>query len=99
MSLNNKDFIWLINWYYKQCNGDWEHGNGIDIKSLDNPGWFIKVSLTDTELSQKKFQIIDITRSENDWIYCSIKNEMFEGFGGPFNLPEILKIFRNWVEN
>ena len=42
---------------------------------------------------------IDINRSENDWIYCSVKNGLFEGFGGPFNLSELVNAFRAWADN
>ena len=92
-------FEWLQNWYASQCDGDWEHGNGIQIGTIDNPGWYLRISLEETELQDKKFQKISIDRSENGWIRCFIENKIFEGVGGPFNLPEILQIFRNWVEN
>ena len=29
----------LENWYAGQCNGVWEHGCGVRIDTLDNPGW------------------------------------------------------------
>ncbi len=94
----NDDLNWLLQWYNGQCDGDWEHGNGIKIGTIDNPGWYLKVSIYETELEKKDFQITDINRTENDWVYCSIKDTLFQGFGGPFNLPEILSIFRNWAE-
>jgi hypothetical protein len=28
-----------MEWYTKQCNGDWEHSYGIRIDTIDNPGW------------------------------------------------------------
>ena len=28
---------WLQAWYATQCDGDWEHANGVSIESLDNP--------------------------------------------------------------
>lgn len=28
---------WLQRWLLAQCDGDWEHGDGITIQSLDNP--------------------------------------------------------------
>jgi hypothetical protein len=28
-------------WYLEQCNGDWEHSYGIEITTMDNPGWYI----------------------------------------------------------
>ena len=97
--MKDNDLTWLLEWYFKQCDGDWEHGNGIKIATLDNPGWFLKVNTFETDLQDKDFKIVDINREENDWLYCSIKEHIFQGFGGPFNLPEIIKIFRAWVEN
>jgi len=43
----------LQNWYAKQCNGDWEHMQGVKIETSDNPGWFIKVDLEFTPLHNK----------------------------------------------
>lgn len=97
--MTDNNLAWLLQWYWNQCDSDWEHGNGIKIETIDNPGWFLKVSITETELQNKQFQVVDIDRSENDWVYCSIKDNLFQGFGGPFNLPEVLQIFRKWVEN
>lgn len=97
--MNNNNLHWLLEWYFRKCDGDWEHGNGIKIGTIDNPGWYLKINLGETELKDKKFQVIDINRSDNDWIYCSINEYVFEGFGGPFNLPEIIQIFRDWVES
>lgn len=37
----------LQDWYLSQCDGDWEHQLGIDIGTIDNPGWTVKVSLSD----------------------------------------------------
>jgi hypothetical protein len=92
------NLVWLLQWYYNQCDGDWEHGNGIRITTIDNPGWFIKISLEETGLQNKSFQKIRIDRSENDWLRCFVDKEVFEGAGGPFNLPEILQIFRDWAD-
>ena len=43
------NFLWLQQWYYGHCNGDWEHGSGIHIDTLDNPGWSITINLEDTD--------------------------------------------------
>lgn len=95
----NDNFIWLLKWYDNQCDGDWEHGNGIKIGTIDNPGWYLKISISETSLQGKQFKTIDINRNENDWLYCSVEQDIFQGFGGSFNLPEILQIFRDWTEN
>jgi len=93
------DIEWIQNWYNSQCDGDWEHDNGIQIGTIDNPGWYIKICIEDTELDNFSFNKILIERSESDWIRCFIKEKIFEGVGGPLNLPEILLIFRKWAES
>ena len=93
------DLDWLLNWYKNQCDGDWEHGNGIKINTLDNPGWYLWVSINETTLQNMPFKKIKIKRSEEDWIFCNIEEGMFKGYGGIFNLPELLSIFRKWAED
>ena len=43
--MNDNNLIWLLSWYHSQCDGDWEHGNGVKIGTIDNPGWFFKVKV------------------------------------------------------
>lgn len=35
----------LEDWYQSNCDGDWEHGFGVTIESLDNPGWSLTADL------------------------------------------------------
>lgn len=90
----------LQQWYHHHCNGDWEHQSGIKIDTLDNPGWSITINLEDTEFENQVFESISIDRSEEDWIVCRLneKAKIFEGFGGPFNLIELLSIVLNWAD-
>jgi len=93
---NSDDLNWLIQWYNNQCDGEWEHGNGISIVSLDNPGWHIIIDLQDTELNYKPFEKIVIENSETDWYRCFVRENKFEGACSPMNLLILLKIFHNW---
>ena len=93
------NLTWLFNWFYNQCNGDWEHGKGVHIGTLSNPGWFIKIDLEETDLQNRLFEKIFVERSENNWFFCVKRDNIFEGDCGPFNFPEILKTFREWAEN
>ncbi len=92
------DFAWLQQWYQIHCDGDWEHGSGIHLGTIDNPGWSLTINLEDTELENKRFLQVDINRSDKDWVFCQIKNVKFEGRCGVCNLSEVLSIFREWVE-
>ncbi len=38
-------------------------------------------------------------KSENDWIFCFIREGAFQGACGPLNLIEVLEIFHDWVES
>jgi len=42
-------------WFLAHCNDDWEHNNGVTITTLDNPGWWIEIDLTHTELETRSF--------------------------------------------
>lgn len=97
--MEKNPLIWLQNWYGSQCDGDWEHTYGIEIKTLDNPGWMIFIDLVETELEDYEFSQVIIKRSEENWINCLLKNGKFQGAGGSLNLLEILNIFQEWVKS
>jgi hypothetical protein len=63
----------LQDWYSSQCNDDWEQTYGISITTLDNPGWSLKVALTDTDLSDRVFEeVIFEGKDKNDWYQCKV---------------------------
>lgn len=89
---------WLQRWFASHCDGDWEHSEGIQIGTLDNPGWEFTVDLRDTELTNRPFTNVKIERSEVDWVQACVRDGKFEAFGGPSNLTELIGIFRSWTE-
>jgi Immunity protein 53 len=96
----NDDLIkWLQNWYTENCNGDWEHYNGISINNLDNPGWSITIDLEDTKMENINFTSVDIEKDDNDWFACKVEKRKFRGACGPLNLLEVIDIFKSWVES
>ena len=44
MSSNN-GLAKLVHWYDKNCDGDWEHQNGFELMTLDNPGFLFRFML------------------------------------------------------
>lgn len=88
---------WLQQWYFDNCDSDWQHDYGISITTIDNPGWHVCINLKETTVEKKIFQTNIIERSDDDWIDCNVNNSEFNGYGGPFNLEEILIIFFNWI--
>ena len=97
--MNNEHLNWLMHWYCNQCNGEWELLHGVEIGTLDNPGWFLKISLLKTKFSKIKFEEVSIEKTEDNWFHSRMRDGFFEGYGGPLNLSDIIGVFRDWVEN
>ena len=90
-------FTQIQDWYAAHCDGTWEHAYGVKIESLDNPGWWVKIDLTGTELEHADFSPRGEERSESDWINCKIKDKVFEGAGDASKLETILGVFLDWA--
>ena len=90
---------WLMKWYQSNCDGYWEHLYGINIETLDNPGWSVDINLNDTTFENKIFNSIKYHKSDNDWIICRVENSIFKGGGDSSKLEEIFKIFKSWIES
>jgi hypothetical protein len=93
-------------WYAAQCNGDWEHQRGIQIESLDNPGWWIKIDLAGTALAGKPFKPVRYGLSDDKmthnaiWYCCEVKEgRMFDAAGDPTQLEPLLNRFLDWAES
>ncbi|VWD62289.1 hypothetical protein BLA39750_07530 [Burkholderia lata] len=83
----------LQRWYESRCDGVWEHAHGIEIATLDNPGWKVK-------LDGGSFgKVIDlaIERDESDWISVRATGAEFAGYGGGGNLLELLTLAVEWI--
>lgn len=92
------NLTWMQKWFYANCNGDWEHNTNIKIVNLDNPGWSVFINLNGTSLENREFLKVKNYRTDDDWIYCVIEDNIFKGACGPFNLNEVLHTFRVWAE-
>lgn len=88
----------LQDWYSSQCDGDWEHGFGIRICTLDNPGWSLSINLEDTDLEDVLFtELKENYDDELAWLICSEHEKTFGGSGGPRQLERMIQIFLDWV--
>ena len=93
----------LQNWYLSQCNEDWELSYQIKIETLDNPGWIVRIDLTDTGLNGRPFEptyygVHDKAEESGDeWLDCKVEMNQFIGAGGPLKLDEILGVFLAWA--
>ncbi len=89
----------LQQWYLSNCNGDWEHSCGVEIGTLDNPGWQVKISLAGTALESKSFVEVDHRHAQDPylWYRCWREENVWHAAGGPEQLVPILEIFLDWV--
>ena len=90
----------LTDWYSQQCDGEWEHGFGFKITTLDNPGvavdiWIRETSLESVPFEEKK----DDYESSDRWMICRRSVDRFEGRGAPGRLEDIIEEFLRWAGN
>ncbi|WP_251007502.1 immunity 53 family protein [Sphingobium sp. BHU LFT2] len=98
---------WLSQWYLAQCDGDWEHSYGVKIDTLDNPGWTIKINLTDTPMQDIAFERVQHGKIGDDfeewqrsgsWWVARVEGHSFDVSCGPLDLSSAIGVFRRWVE-
>ncbi|QNR98348.1 immunity 53 family protein [Stenotrophomonas sp. 169] len=87
----------LQKWYARHCDEDWEHSYGINIDTLDNPGWILTVDLADTEFSELLLPRNRLDRSEADWVQSEISGRRYIACGGVLNLEEMVLQFLIFV--
>jgi len=88
----------LQSWYAAQCDDTWEHGRGIEITTLDNPGWRLVVHLEETLLENKNFPRLERHETEGAWIECFVEENKFIGTAGHHQLEELMGIFLAWAK-
>ncbi len=82
----------LQKWYLANCDGEWEHSYGISIGTLDNPGWTVKIDLTDTCLQDLAYEK-QVANGDFDWLIVKVNEKAFEASGDPNKLTVVLSIF------
>lgn len=93
----------LQQWYASQCDGDWEHRYGIQIETLDNPGWLVMVHLHGTQLLNRPFTPLEEgTGNEGHpelprWISCFVRDGIWHGAGDESQLERMLVVFVDWA--
>jgi len=70
----------IQNWYKSHCNGEWEHRSGVNIRSCDNPGWWVTIDLKDTELENRKFETFSKNVSQKKVDFALGKIEEYLGY-------------------
>ncbi len=90
---------WLMGWYARHCDGEWEHGYGVRIDSIDNPGWCLRIDVAGTELEGRAFDPLSHgDEFDGPWWDCRVEGAEFVGYGGATELTELIRVFRRWAE-
>lgn len=95
---DQSSLTWLQAWYMSNCDGDWEHGYGVTIETLDNPGWMVRLELAGTPLAARTFDRFEYQRDEHDWLQMWLEDGALRVACGPLNLSEGLFRFREWAQ-
>ena len=82
-------------WYLGKCDGNWEHEFGVEIATIDNPGWLIKL----TGENAKEVLSFELERADDDWIHTNSSATSFTGHGGSGNLNELLLLAVKWLQS
>lgn len=94
----------LQEWYTRQCNGLWEHSSGVSIESCDNPGWWVKINISETPLQNCEFtEVADGVDNKRNafgplWLNCYVENGTWNGAGDETKLENILGLFLTWAK-
>ncbi|WP_316814424.1 immunity 53 family protein [Pedobacter heparinus] len=88
---------WLADWYKSECNGDWEHTYGIQIGTIDNPGWSLRVDLLETRYEGKKMSM-KVLNSDEDWYDVTSNGEFFTAVGDASKLQLLITLFKEFIE-
>ena len=93
------EVAWLTRWFAAQCDGQWEHQHGIEIRTLDNPGWIVRIELTGTAMEKAVFEPVrQAMELEQGWFICRVEDGFFVGACGLLGLNDVVRVFRQWVE-
>jgi Immunity protein 53 len=84
----------LQNWYASKCDGEWEHGEGVKINSLDNPGWSIEIDAPSTG----RMSFLQGEDGKYPWIEIEAKGDEIHACCGPNDLEKTLAIIMNCLD-
>jgi Immunity protein 53 len=87
----------LEQWFLRHCDGDWEHDTRIEISTLDNPGWYLTVFLSSSELEDFVLDYSVFRDDQPTWVHCWSDGQKFEAAAGPLGLTYAIDEFRNFA--
>lgn len=95
---------WLGTWYQQQCNGRWEHQNGILLEPLpeknnkdQHSGWQLRIDLRGTSAAGFGPRRMHLCTWNGAWLRCALTSQRFDGAGS--EVEEMIAVFRRWIDS
>lgn len=97
-------------WYYDHCDGDWEHSYGVEITTMDNPGWDVSIDLWETDYEDLEYKEafegprtpefdlpVNNYDAQFEWYEIWTEKKMFRAYCSPMKLSYVLQRFLELV--
>lgn len=90
----------LQEWYFIQCDGDWEHSFGMSINSAPNQ-WTFELETCETPLEGQLFKAVSADNSKSDWLKCSydVSDRKIKGSCATTSLEKLLTSILTTIES
>ncbi|WP_027066061.1 MULTISPECIES: immunity 53 family protein [Maribacter] len=89
---------WIQDWFKENCDGDWEHGEVIQITTIDNPGWEVEIDISNTSIASMNLDWILNETSKQDWYGVKIADQKFTAAGDIGKLKFLLGLFKEMID-
>mgnify|MGYP003630527271 CR=1 FL=1 len=89
---------WIQVWFKENCDGDWEHGEVIQITTIDNPGWEVEIDISNTSIATMELDWILNETSKQDWYGVKIADQKFTAAGDIGKLKFLLGLFKEMID-
>lgn len=89
---------WIQHWFKGHCDGDWEHHDGIQITTIEKPGWDVEIDISNTSIANIHIPWILNETSAQNWYGVKIENQKFNASGDPEKLTFLLNLFKEMIE-
>tara|TARA_R110000744_G_scaffold49375_1_gene107270 strand:+ start:203 stop:499 length:297 start_codon:yes stop_codon:yes gene_type:complete len=89
---------WIQDWFKDNCDGNWEHGDAIQINTLDKPGWEVEIDISNTSIASMNLDWILNENDKDDWYGVKIANQKFIAAGDAGKLKFLLGLFKDMIE-
>jgi len=89
---------WIQDWFRENCDGDWEHGEVIQITTIDNPGWEVEIDISNTSIASMELDWILNETSKQDWYGVKIADQKFTAAGDTGKLKFLLGLFKEMID-